>query len=461
MDRLNEPHASSSNQADTHGIHQREPGDDDRNTFLFVMALRANDVLKWLNIDDLAAVNSTCKQLQRQTDEYLEEFFGKHYARKYFQISNLLLHQFWPRKKSVYRFNTHFQNVGIRPGRTIYNHLLNNHNQKVHTLLLQRGEISELDADIIAKIVKNVKVIELSGIKFDGEMYETFLKHCKQMKHLIINDVEECTKRGKKDQWQLQVYPALEHVYWATGSLPEYMATFFKQNPNIRTFHAGHSAVEDIVQLINTFSICIDELHLDINANELHELGPQLSRLRARQRYKRLMVNFEYSLHFNDLNRVNCTDGIYCSMVVEQREFISEILHLKTLKVLVFEQFPIQIKLAAYLSRHLLNLEAIYLRIKSYTDMVPFILSARKMRKIFIFDLENPPRQFYLAELNKRRKKLEGATKIDIYLPEKAYIELQWISKTLNHSLIEIKRSDSLIDDAPFVVDSLRDFRQY
>lgn len=63
-----------------------------------------------------------------------------------------------------------------------------------------------------------------------------------------------------------------------------------------------------------------------------------------------------------------------------------------------------------------------------------------------------------VASLNKDRMKLEGACKVEVYLPDHTYVQLKWMSTEMKCSLIEIKRAESHIPNHPFVVNTIRSF---
>ena len=50
-----------------------------------------------------------------------------------------------------------------------------------------------------------------------------------------------------------------------------------------------------------------------------------------------------------------------------------------------------------------------------------------------------------LAMLNEYREQLENASKVTIYVPEKWYLDTKWIIGKTDHSLIELKRAETIL----------------
>lgn len=75
--------------------------------------------------------------------------------------------------------------------------------------------------------------------------------------------------------------------------------------------------------------------------------------------------------------------------------------------------------------------------------MAPFIHHSLKLKEIRIRILKGNFRDVDLAALNEERKKLVGAWKVAIYIKEDVYLESKWALKTIDFSLIELRRFGS------------------
>ncbi|XP_055295473.1 uncharacterized protein LOC129565092 [Sitodiplosis mosellana] len=435
---------------------QNDSSNDD-NKFLTMMALAGETVLGWLCLKDLVSVNTTCKQLKKQTEEH----FLEHYPWQSVHIT-----QYRPRKKLELCFNAQFRNVVVHPGPEVFDRMISHHNKRVHCLEFHKGEIAEIDNGIIAGIVKNVRIIKITGTTFDGELYECLLKHCTHMEHLIIikNDgqLKECTQRGTKNQWLLQSYPSLKQFYLVSKSIdaPENLKIFFRLNPNVRTFHSGNGIFMHTVNILMANEwIHFDELHLDIapcSSHSLRDIVSNLNQLYDNQQYKRLFLNVLFYVNILDAEwwQVKGLYGFSClnadSNVFEALMKVNQIrmLFLRIGEVLSHDQ-------AVRLAKNFHNLEEINLRITDINQITPFISHAVNVKKIYV-DIEvECLMNLDLDLLDEERKKLKNANKIEMYLRDSAYFEMKWKFSKINYNLIEIKRRDDLNALNSFAVDEM------
>lgn len=218
---------------------------EEENKFLAILAIDdcGGNVLNWLSIDDLVALNRTCTQLQAQTAKHFQakypwQFIG---IRDGGAVDTLEL---WPKTQSRFRFTQHFRNVTIVPSPTVYKYLLTTHNDQLMFLDFYGQEIAQIDGNILGQITPNIKIIKVTNATFDAGIYDCLLQHCHRMEHLIIEapgELEECTQRGQRNQWQRQHYPNLKHFYWSSNQMLPNFIDLLRNNHQISYVHLSNN----------------------------------------------------------------------------------------------------------------------------------------------------------------------------------------------------------------------------
>lgn len=439
---------------------------DDQNDLLSVIVFCYENLFDWLTIEDLAALNNTCKQLQRLTSDY--------YKRKYNGMVRVINDKYeeiryLPSAKHVQRFGPDHRNIIIEP--TSYNlkYLETSHCNQLDTIVFWHGKFSERDIEIIPKVVEKTKIIKYLNSKFDGEFYESVLKYCKNMKYLVIkHKLTECLLNGEKDKWQLQSYPSLEHFYWDGLKLPNNLETFFQNNPNIRSFQIGNFVFNDTLELLMRTDLRLDELYLEIfNFNmieHLYEFISMMNTLYERKVFKGLMINFQKLPNSDTIewSRLTFLNGIFCEMNSDFEKNIIEIINprlliLKTTRISVFRDMKeLMRRRMEELSIKLTNLNELYVGINSIDQIIPFLKNSRNLQKIYVYKLDKNVGFTQLSSLNDERLKLKDAKKVEIFLPDNKYVQLKLISKKINFSMIKIQRIESHNVNHPFVYNTLQ-----
>lgn len=437
--------------------------------FLSIIIQCTDDLFDWLSLDELAALNLTCKKLQQLTSDY----YHRKYLMKCLKIGQLYGTndiQFRCRDKSVNTFEPFVRSLVVLPSTECLEYLKSTHTKDLVSVSFYDGEILDTATDALAELMKNVEIIEIQYGSIYGEFHESFLKFCSRIKQLIIKyGFNECENIGIENQWLLNEYPTLEHFHWSAGSLPDNLDTFFHLNPNIRTFNASiYTAMSSIIFLIDT-GLKFDELYLEVIL-ELHEdehegmevMRISLNTLYERKQIKSLMLQFIFCSQLLDpeWGQLEYLHGAYVDFPRQpgSTKALSALVHLKLL-VLGINTVLSRAK-ASILARHLVNLEEIYIQISSIHAIIPFIRCATKLHKIYVYKTADG-NEFNgkikgINALNKDRMNLQNACKTMVFLPDKAYCQIKWQSHQLNYPLIEIKRSESHILRQPFATTILR-----
>lgn len=430
---------------------------EDQNDLLSVLVFCFETLFEWLTIEDLAALNVTCKQLQRMTTEF--------FKRQYNGIARIVGNgeiRYLPRTKCVQRFGSNYRNVIIEPSLERLNYMVTNHIEQVDSIAFWHGKISEAEVKIISKVVEKSKIIEFLNGHFDGEFYESVLKYCKNMKHLVLkHKLTECSKHGNTNQWQLQTYPSLQHFYYDGLKLPNDLESLFRQNPNLRSFQCGNFTINTTLDLLLSTDICLDELYLELfnfyNTEETSQHFTSINTLYERKQLKNIMISFRGKAHLNDSDwtRLKYLNGIYCEIAEDESTDAIELLNLKLL-FLGPKKTILSSTKAEALSRKLTNLEELYLRISSIDQIIPFINNSPKLQTIYVYKVDKELKSIQVSSLNEQRMKLAGANKVEVFLPDHAYIQMKWNSKMINCSLIDVKRAETHVLKHPFAINALR-----
>lgn len=436
--------------------------DDRDNDLLDVIIFCFENVFDWLSLDDLAALSATCKQLQQMTGEFFQREYRMRFARITGDDQRI---RYLPQKKFVQRFGINSRCVIIEPNVERLRYMATDHNQQLDMIAFWHGEITKKETNMIATVVKSVKIVEFLNAKFDGEFYDIVLKYCKNMKHLLIkHKLTECMVYGVTNQWQLQKYATLEHLCWDGFKLPDNLEIFFRQNPNVRSLQTGNFIFSETLVLLLETGISLNDLYLELTNflipdDLLDQYVSSLNTLYERKQFKNLMMRFTTlsALDNPQWARLQYLNGICCEIPDQESTEAIESLHLKLL-ILGNKRTLISLSKAESLSKKLSNLEELYLRINSIDQIAPFICNSVKLHEIYVYKVDKALETIQVSSLDEQRMHLQGACKVKVYLPDHAYVQMKWTSKQMHGKLIEIKRTESHAPKHPFVINILRSY---
>lgn len=431
---------------------------------------RSDDIFDWLTLKDLAALNLTCKQLQKLTADYFRRKYPMRFM-KCVQEWDTKDVKFRSKDKSLPHFWTNIRSLVVMPDGTVLRFLQSQFNKRLVSISFYDGEIPD-EPDAIAHLVENADIIEIQYSRLDAEFHDTLLKYCAQIKQLVIKyQFTECEIHGIEYQWMLNVYPTLHHFHWSLPELPQHLDTFLRQNPNIRSFHSGVYPTMCTIEFFERTGIRIDELHLklmfELYEHELDEMAlvrDHLQTLYARQQFRTVMLQFEFCSHLLDpeWSKLAYLNGAYVDFPHEPgaTKALTLLVHLKLLILGINTR--LSSAKANKLAKNLINLEEIYVQTGTMHAISPFIRNAVRLKKVYVYHL-NVPNEFdtrakgnYIESLNADRTQLDNACKTIVYLPDHAFVQVKWECSTLNHHLIEIKRAESHTTMHPFAATMIR-----
>lgn len=348
--------------------------------------------------------------------------------------------------------------------------------QPVKLIAFLRGHIGEEIVPLNPEIVQYSKIIDIFDAEFDGEFYDSVLKYCKMMKYLSVryncetfSDValKECMKTGTENLWQQRILPSLEHLCWDAYKLPPHLDRLFQQNPNISSFCTGSHIFSETLDLFLHTNIKIDELCLELrnipDSKAWEEDINKINSIHNRLQFRSLMMSLPSlsALENPRLAHLTYLNGVCCEVSDNDVIKINEMPNVKLL-IIKNKKTLITPSMAETLSKQLNNLGELYLCINSLDQIAPFICNSPKLRKIFVYSLDEISKSVEIASLNNERKKLENACKIEVYLPDfetnKSTFSFTHMWDDMGSSLIVIKSSTPTVLERPFVVNALRSY---
>lgn len=441
------------------------------NTFLSVVIHWTDEIFDYLSLDELAALNSTCRKLQQLTADYVHRKFPM----KFMKVDDHLYTnkiQYRCRDKSMQPFTQNVRSLVVMPSTSCLEYLRSQHTKELVSISFYDGEILASDTNAIAVLIENVEIIEFQYVSMAGEFYEFVLKFCRHIKQLVIKyGFNECERTGIENQWLLKTYPSLEHFHWSAGPLPENLDQFFRLNPKVRSFNGSTYTSQYTVEFLLNTNISIDELHFQLYLELLEDKNDSMAMLRAslntlyeRKQIKSLILQFTFCSELLDEGWASLPYLHGAHVDFPERpgstKALSSLVHLKLL-VLGINTKLSRAK-ASILARNLLNLEEIYIQINSIHAITPFIRYAMKINRIYVYKMGSDEavcgkiKRNFFRNLNKERMNHLAACKTTIYLPDQAYVAIKRKSPELNLNLIQVKRSESQVLTHPFVTTVLR-----
>lgn len=400
------------------------------------------EVMEWLSLADLVSLSQTCKRMQMVASHY----FGRKYPTKRMTVKmDRQRIEYWPREMYVQRFREYFQNVAIR-GRqpVVYRHVGNMCNKMPRKLrILEANNLTEIHGNCIEELLHHVEIVEFEECSFATEFFDCFLKHCHNLRQLVLKSFAECTRSGVKNRWLLEKYPKLVHLNWSFDEAPpDELITFFHRNPNVRSFAAAKHPLE-ITKLISNAGFIFDELCLDIGFGvdlNMKQIFQSIEQLHVQGQFQRFQMIPTTSMFV----AAKFPPMPYLEAIMANQVFEDVIAAMISLKVLYLDAILFRAE-AEVLAQNLKNLEEIYAYTDSVDAIVPFVYHSAKLRKIYVNKtfLPRNMQKINLTKLSKERAKLANACPLSIYLKEELFITIKWAVDDLKMGLIEIKRAES------------------
>ncbi|XP_031625617.1 uncharacterized protein LOC116342245 isoform X2 [Contarinia nasturtii] len=395
-----------------------------------------DEICEWLPLKSLVALGMTCRRLQRISSSY--------FRRKI---------QLRPKKTYVRRFKKNFRNIMIYGDDiNVFEYTANKFKgiQMKRVGIFRANNLTETHISCIDGIIKTAEIIKINHSSLAGGLYET-LKHCSNMKYLVLKSLTECTLHGNKNDWLLQEYSELKYLYWdylgkQTPSIPGELKVLFERNPNLKSLYV---AAENL-PFIRDNNVKMDNLIVKVNnAQNVELICNQLTELCHQEAIKSFYLIGELAAMNTAMlpNLINLV-GI-CTKGIRIEKILTSFPHLKIIEREISSQ-----REAIQLSKGLINVEEAYLTVTWLDFIVPFIRYTPTISKIYIDNTTamKHANKLNLFELNRIRKKnFSTAKNLTIYLKEEAYLEIKRMSIGCECNFVSIKSIGNHVTNNAFV----------
>lgn len=381
------------------------------------------DWFEWLSQEDLEELRLTCKRMKRVVDNYIKLNYPTALQKIYLNENRLSLG---------------FDASGF---------------ELLKHLIIYDEVLITSRTDNIKGALNRLEILEIFCQLPECDFHENILKHCTQLKQLMINSWrgDFTTKLG--NGWLHQNYPTLEHI--GVTNVDETcmeLENFFQQNPNVRTFTTSFKFIWNNRDWLLASNIKIDRLDItdeDFNWGfEMLGVRAVLAKIHGRGFYQRLYLYIHLCPHelLPDLALLPAIEHL--SLMRRNWFELSAMVNMKSLYI--SSDWEVRMN-------SLMNVHTISLGLATFDKIESLIQRCPKLEQIKIGSLLPYPgseRYFVdgiidLPALNNERKKLENAQKITIFIEEDIFLENKW-KQSIDLSLIKLERDQTWEPFNPF-----------
>lgn len=423
-------------------------------------------IFEWLSLQDLHTFGETCVRFQFIAGNYFQRNYQSlivyNTRSEYIESSEFFDLGPIVRYAKLSAFTRYIQNISH-----IFDDIKRFQlNGDQFLSIIQISMISEIftstQIETIKHILVQVEVVKLRNCQFVCNFYANFLKHCKNLKRLYVQDVnlnkfetelpstdEEKDGSTGENGWLDQKYVWLEYFELTprSGVKINELQRFFVKNPNIRGFSTNSHClymnwkllIDSHVKLID-FSIDLD-CWPDMRSDSICYL---LNSLHQLEFYDRLHLYGPYlnKITINQIETVHALNSLY----VKHLKHSEHLNNLKSLKELSVSE-ALDIKNIEDLTHQLINLEKVYLKYGTSNDMLAFIRYSQKLTEIKVLHLKE---RTHLIEsvldmkaLNEERKTFCAGRLVTIYVTENIFLKTKWTIGQTNLKFVRLKRIES------------------
>lgn len=435
--------------------------DNDLPLVLRVFIHCGNDIFDCLSLKDLHSLSKTCKIIQRVTGEYFQ--------------CNFKFAENFSAKDGIYTLYSDNKGVINQITQTSgFNQFINyipHYYEKMEPLLYISSHSGEFESirhiywvclqidcekvQYLRDIWSKIEYIQINQCTLQGDLYETLLKFCVNLKKINLHDDLGCISPKENNAWLLRRYPLLEHVHLIPRQAfkIDELKTFFKNHPNIRSFSTSSNFLWENRHELFDSNVKFDTLEIEIwnkyfyfrasdctpDTISLKSICSLLNELHKNGFYKRLHF---YLKHIDQ----ECCDELLSlrglvKLKIKHLNGIYSLPRLTGLKSLDLLR-DVNTRSIDELAIGLANLEDLYIKNISCDDILPFIQHSLKLRRIYA-DINNG--SLNLLKLNNERAKLRGAHKVTIFVNDNIFLTTKWSTQNgdINLNFIEMKRMGS------------------
>lgn len=430
-----------------------ELSSDAASAAIFTLNIDCFDMIfDYLSMKDIHSFGQTCKAMQQIAGEYFErnfksteKFSGNDGVYSVYSDNNGVLNQ----RTRTSAFNQFIINIShyyenLEPLRYIQLHC-DEFNSLKHIYLVCL-KLNAAKIECIRQILVQLEILQIRQCTLDGEFYDCFLKFCRNLKRIYIQDDLGYILDENQNPWLLREYPRLEHLQL----IPRYsfkineLNSFFERNPRIQSFSTSSRCLWENRHELLKSNIKLEKLEIQILDNfHRHLINMQsicnlLNEFYERGFYRRLYLY---------VKRVDkqCSEHVITLHALEMlsiRQFSESysLSHLSNLKELEIMN-SVNLKDLETLALGLKNLEGLTLsNTVTVNDILPFIRYSAKLYRIQVNFNEG---SLNLYKLNEERRRLSTARKIILYVSDNVFLETKWTTMRgeTNLDFIEMRRA--------------------
>lgn len=408
-------------------------------------------IFEWLSQTDIIAIGETCKRFQQIAGDY----FQLNYAAKSARAEN---DGIYVSSLQSNIFSEFIQKISISGDKLkAYRFVGSNCTNSIKHFRVY-GFLPDGAFEYVKDILKGVEVLEMNECFVKDEFFENYLRYCPSVKTLSVsrsgNIEDKSIIIGTNNEWLRRKYPSLKHMELA--ELFEVNANdlkiFFQQNPNILTISTDARSLWENQQSFIQSKLKLDVFSVNICQSKIFDFNNQpisikdsvynlLKEMHEKGLYQRL------HLYLFFVDQQNLEKMVSLSAL----EMLNGDIHRIDRPLFTLNSLSVcyadEIMNIEKLPENLRNLKRVYFSNLTSTRILPFIRYSRKLKRIKIKKLIEG--MFFrngildVRALNKEREKLNGAQKVTIYLREEIYLATKWTMKSIDFSLVELKRFES------------------
>lgn len=403
-----------------------------------------------LPIRDLNVLSQTCTKMQLIVGYYMREnlsafeLFGRH--------DGFYLPFCCPKGCKALGFEEIIQNLTINcdglhdfeNAAKRFHYVGTNCNKNLKKIQFNYLQLTGREIQSIKDILINIETVVIYECRMNRTFYERFPAICGNLKYLHIEPFisnRNVVKRSG-NQWLLRNWPKLEHMGWIQNEKAykiDEIGTFFKLNPNIRSFSTKLNCLWASQQSIIESNVKLDELTVIVDHWQLADAN-FLNELYVRGFYKRLRLFAKFkSEHLNQVVSIKGFEALR-HPCVDDGTHLSNLTMLKELRMGYSPPLPNWNILPECLE----HLERIHLRVTDFNVFLPFIYRSRNLKEAKFDIILNDDHSGFVRDLpriNNERKKIQGARKVTIYIDQMVYLATKWKYGNTDFGSIEIKHA--------------------
>lgn len=445
-----------------------------------------DEIFDYLSLQDLSSFGQTCKSMQKVSGEYFKRnYFANEYCHRRVdgiygnEICMIVRSKGYQNKMirvPVNIFTPYISQLTQMPGDIgrLLIFIVKNIDQ--FSSLIQFNfwccDLNNRNFEYIKSMLCQVEIINLRRCEpFEGDFYDMFLKYCKNLKRFNVMKCDlACTQNFdgnsvQQNPWLKQHYPKLEHL----KLIPEKelqineLNEFFTINPKVKSFStSAHCLWMNRDQLLNstiklnTLEIWMNnifnppaykfkggvDIHLWELRTRMQAICQIINQLHRQGFYKELKLY----LHDDTQQVIDEVASLLGLEMLSIAHFKKEFNHLpltlvKELSILKgVENMNLE-----DLARKCIRLKYLNIDAKIVNQILPFIRYSPNLKKIKTFADVTNSFSIDMISLNRERKKLFGARKLIVYVPDNIFLATKWTTNNgdINLSLVELRRIDS------------------